>query len=454
MNFRETLAALESTNELIDIQSEVNPEYELPALLQQAEDRSKAIRFCRLHGTSLRAAGGLFTSPERMALSLGKSLPADQTEPISDWLRDARKNPIEPIEINDAPVTEHSVARDRVDTSMLGAPRFFDGDSHQFLTAGLGVSRNPNTGEFNVGFYRVPILGKREISISAGNSSDLRRFYQATAKQATTMQIALIIGAPPALLFSAGSKVPVEISDYAIAGALQNKPIELTRCQTSDLMVPAQAELVIEATVNLGQWQDNVMGEYGDQYGVTDSPPATIDAITHRGDAISHVIMAGMNREHNTLGGLVFSDLRQQLLGLLNEDFACVKDVQIDLRPRRTGARLQIAVAIQKTSETQPAEILDSVFAAKAGSFPLDRLIQRAVIVDTDVDLASHEDVQWAIASRVDAPAKLQTGTTVSTSGDPTVYLAIDATMRLDQQEKMRRPKIKDVQNFRLDDYL
>jgi len=263
----------------------------------------------------------------------------------------------------------------------------------------------------------------------------------------------MVIGAPPALLLTAGSRIPPEISDISVAGALQRGPIDLIKCQTSDLLVPARAEMIVELMIDFSTELTHTMGEYGDQYGATTSPIATITAITHRRDPTFHIIMGGMNREHNALGIYVFGHLRRELLDELTKKYPFVTDLAIDFTPRRGGARAQLAVAIDKSSEKQPATIIDEIFGYYSGPFPMQRILQRIVVVDSDVNIHNRNDVEWAISTRMDEADKLTVYESQSPSGDFSARLGIDATMNLSRRDRLERPAIPAAERYRLEDY-
>lgn len=196
------------------------------------------------------------------------------------------------------------------------------------------------------------------------------------------------------------------------------------------------------------------MGEFGDQYGKTSSPVATIDAITHRRDPLFHVIMAGMNREHNQLGRMLGYDLRNTILQRLGEKHLIVRDVCVDMTPQYTGMRAQVAVSVDKTSDDQPRTVIDDVFAMKIGRFPMSMLLHRVVVVDTDVDILDNQDIDWAIASRMNSADRFLVLEDRTGRGAVVTRLGLDATAPLAQREALRRPDIPSVENYDLDQYL
>jgi len=455
MDFRTFVGMLDSEDELLWIKTEVDPQFELGSLVQQAEARGKAIWFERVKGSAFPAVGGVMSNQERHALSIGRS-PEQMSEPGA-WavtIAEARSNPLPSVVHDSGPAAHKVLVGDNIDVGLLPVPRFFSGDTHKFITAGLGVVMDPTSGLQNVGYYRAPVIDAQHISISAGISSRLNQIYADASQTSATLPIAYVVGAPPALLLTAACRIGRDESDMDIAGALQGKPIELMRCQTNDLLVPAQAEFIIEAEVDLANIVDNTMGEFPDNYGLTRSPIARVTAITHRNDAVFHTILGGMNREHNSLGAYIFAGMREFLLEQLATQFPSVRDLHVDLTPRRMGGRCQINVAIDKQADSEPLAVTSAIYALKFDTFPLSLVVQRIVIVDMDVNIRSSSDIEWAISMRVNCDDKLQVIEAPSRTGGTTARLAVDATLALDARAAGERPTIPEADQYSLSKYL
>jgi len=455
MEFRELIANLDESGDLLRISDEVDPEYELGALLQQAEQRGKACWFEKVKGSVFSAIGGLMTSPERHALALDRSVddfsPAHKSGAL---LKAVRQSPLDPKIVEQGAVSDVVLTGEQVDLSILPVPRFFSGDSHPFITAGLGIAMDPDSGIPNLGFYRQPVIDRNRFSLGASNSSNLMRIYKDARARKINLPVAVVIGGPPALLIAAGSRMPPDVSDMAVAGALRGAPIELVKCQTNELLVPAEAEFVIEAEVDFSEEVTHVMGEYGDQYGATTSPVARVTAITHRQSPAFHIIMGGMNREHNALGIFIFSELRDELLTHLQTQFPFIADLTIDFTPRRGGLRAQLAVAIDKQSAEQPKAVIDEIFGFFLGPFPMRAVLQRVVVVDQDVNIWNSDDIEWAISSRMDMSDKITVYNDQSPDGYAVGRFGIDATTTAEYKAVHERPVIPSREKFLLDKYI
>ncbi|MDP6436499.1 MAG: UbiD family decarboxylase [Gammaproteobacteria bacterium] len=456
MDFRSLLELLDKRGDLLRIAREVDPKYELGTLLAQAEKRGKAILFEKVRGADYPASGGALLTRGRHALGIDR--PEDylaERDSYRKLLQNAWDSPLDPETVDRGPVNDVILTGDDIDVTRLPVPWFFKGDTHPFITAGLGLADDPDTGFQNLGFYRTPIIDARTISVGASGISNLRRIYDKVKEKSDRMPIALAIGAPPAMYITAASRVHEGVSDLQTASAIQQSPVELVKCQTSNLMVPARAEFVLEAEVDFTQDLSHVMGEYGDSYGENTTPIAHVTAITHRKDPVFQVINGGMTPEHNNLGVILFSHLRLELLDHLRGSFPFVEDVHMHSYPPHGGARSRVTVAIDKSDDGQPQQVIDAVYGYKSGRFPMVVLLQRVVVVDKDVDLTNAYDVEWAIASRMSSADSIEA---VESNGmlreGKSIRLRIDATVPMDMQAGSTRPTFADAGKYNLDQYI
>lgn len=461
-DFRETVDILDQSNQLIRIRREVDPRFELGAVIAAAEGQGKACLFEKVKDSELPVVGGVLSSFQKIGLALGRQNSGFDSFDHADMFVAAGQSPIPPEWVETGPVKDVILTGDDVDCTSLPVPTFFALDSGPFITGAVGISRDSETGVLNVGVYRTLILGPDRIVINASTMSDLRKIYDQAAARGEAMPIVLAIGADPALLMSGVSKVRPGQSEIDVAGALQGRPVQLTKAETSDLPVPANAEIVIEAQVIPGETFENTLGEYAGQYGPETAPISKVTAITRRKDAIYHAIMAGANREHNTLGEISVYQMRQMLIDELRKKFPSIKDLTVVVKPRLTGTMMQLFISINKSNDAEPRELIREAFEMSAGFLPVSRIIKRIVVVDEDVDIHDYGDVEWAIWSRVADPEKIiiipdavsWELDRAAKEGGQSVRVGFDATMDLDDVDKLVRPAIPGFENVRLEDYL
>ena len=457
------IRVLEERGELLRVEREVDPRYEMAAVMAALEKQHKAFLFERVKGASYPAVGGLLNKLERFGLALGH--PQDQ--PFGDaefdrLLEAAKANTLSPEVVTDAPSQTVVLTGDDIDLHSLPVPTFFELDSGPFITAAIGTTRNPETGVQNVGVYRTLILGPDRCVINASSMSDLRRHYAAWEKTGETMPIALAIGVDPAMLTAAACKLPPDFPEYDMGGALQGRPMELVRCKTSDLLVPAEAEFIIEGEVDFSEKVQNLLGEFAGQYGPETAPATRVTAITHRPDPYLYTIMAGRNPEHNTLGNVAVYGVQKSITAALKLAVPeGIRDVHAYLEPG-LGTLAHVVVSIRKESDAQPHEIIEKGFAGGGHIFPMSKITKRIIVVDDDIDVHNWDDVQWAIWNRAASHNKFEIIPEIESweleraakEGQKSVRIGVDATMDLEDVDKLVRPVTPGAESIRIEDYV
>lgn len=461
-DLRSFVSELDANGELVRIKREVDARFELPALLEQLERAGKAYIFENIAGRDFPLVGGLLSSARRMGLSVGQSAGPDYDHRAHARVYgEALQHPRAPVEVSSAPVKDVILTGADIDLGKLPVPTFFELDSGPFITGAVGLSRDPEDGHLNMGFYRGLITGKDTVVVNASSLSDLRRIYAAAETSGEPMPIALAIGAPPALLMCASGKTPPGVSELDIAGGLQGAPVRLIKCETSDLRVPADAEIIIEGLVEPNNKIENTLGEFAGQYGPETAPVTRVTAITHRKNAMYYSIMAGRNPEHNTIGAVSTYGMQRIIADNLRQQFPNIQDINVACEPR-LGAMLHIFISINKTSDAEPRKLLEAAFAATAGIFPVSMITKRIVVVDSDVDVFNLEEVEWATWTRLSGAEKILIKPNVKSwelercvnDDMESVRVGIDATMDMDAVDKLLKPVIPGSETVKLEDYL
>ena len=212
-SFREIIELLDSQGKLVRLTKPVNPRFEMPALMKTLEDDAKAFIFENVQGSDYKAVGGLFTSMGRFGLIFNEDGNEDFTyEQAGQRVINGIANPIPYNQVDSGPILENVLTGSDIDLNSLPAPTFFELDTGPFLTAAVGIFRKPN-GEINVGFYRCLITDSQNLLINASGLSDLRKAYVWHKENNKEMKVAMVLGAPPALLMAAASKTPDDVSE-------------------------------------------------------------------------------------------------------------------------------------------------------------------------------------------------------------------------------------------------
>ena len=336
--------------------------------------------------------GALGCSTEAYAIALG----VEPNDINAAWER-ALLKPIAPRTVASG-ICQETVLRDgRARLDRLPIPTWTPGkDIGPYLTT-IVVTANAETKRQNMGFYRTRVRDAHSVvaNLSPGRQGLLNaRTWHDRGKPAP---IAWVIGAPPLVTFAASANLPWGADEMEVAGGLQGKPIELVKAKTVDLLVPANAEIVIEGEVHPGEMDtEGPFGEFAGYMGpISQKPVARITAITHRKQPVYYGVASQMPPSESTIVQSLTN--AGVLMKLLRHDLGehTVADAFIDLN---FGGLL--AHAIVAMSPRYPGH------AKKVGRMVADCTpIKRVTMVDPDIDIRDPLHVEWALNARYD-PAR------------------------------------------------
>ena len=288
---REFLAALEKVGEAVRIEEEVDWDCEAGAIVRRACELGAPVPFFQKvkDYPGHRMAGALLASFRRIAVMMG----LDPDIPVRDLLNEWEKRittPIKPVVVKDAPCQENVVMGKDVDLTMFPAPMIHDGDGGRFTgTWHIVIQKHPDTGVVNWGMYRNMLHNERLIGcllIPGREGTEIMLKYEARKER---MPFAIAIGPPPACAAAGAATMVGEVREPEAAGSIQGEPIELVKCKTVDLEVPAHAEIVLEGHAVLGELvEEGPFGEYTGYRGTPRYPRPVfeIECITWRNNPI------------------------------------------------------------------------------------------------------------------------------------------------------------------------
>ena len=294
-DLRDFLARLDALGELQTVQVEVDPDLEIAAITDRhskAPDGGKALLFNRVKGSRFPVATNLFGSYARMALALDVSSLAQLPERTGRLLDFPQEAPA-PLLVQAAPCQE--VVRQVPDLLNFPFLKSWPGDGGRFITLPLVFTLDPETGAANCGMYRVRILDDCQAGIRWKQGSGGFGHYRKYAAAGLRMPVAIAVGAAPSLTLAASLPLPDPFDELSFAGFLDREPVEMVRCLTSGLSVPARSELVIEGFIEPGETCRE--GRFGNHTGCYDQgeevPLLRISCITHRRDPICQATVVG-----------------------------------------------------------------------------------------------------------------------------------------------------------------
>jgi 4-hydroxy-3-polyprenylbenzoate decarboxylase len=294
-DLREFLARLEELGELQRVDAEVDADLEIAAITDRHSKLpggGKALLFGRVKGSRFPLATNLFGSHARMSLALEVAQLGELTGRMEQLLRFPRNAP-PPVRVERAPCQE--VVQQDPDLSSYPFLRSWPGEGGRFITLPLVFTEDPETGVANCGMYRVRLFDDCSAGIRWKRGSGGFGHFEKYAAAGSRMPVAIAVGADPALLLAASLPLPEPFDELSFAGFLRGEPVEMVRCLTSDLSVPARAELVIEGYIEPGESRPE--GRFGNHTGRYDEaeevPLLRVTCITHRLDPICQATVVG-----------------------------------------------------------------------------------------------------------------------------------------------------------------
>ena len=427
---RDWLDHLAARDRLAVIRPETSLRFELAAIAKRF-DGVKATLFPHPGGHAMPVLSGLVSDRQWIAEAMG----VESSEVLTRF-QEAALNPLPWKEVKSAPVQE--VVHREVDLAkQLPLPTHNEYDNGAYITAGLVIARNPVTGVQNVSIHRLQLSGPNRLGALL-LPRHTHMFYEMAERSGQPLDVAIVIGVDPLTLLSSQAIAPLDFDELTIAGALHGAPLPVVKCITSELRVPAEAEIVIEGRV-LPQVREleGPFGEFPQYYGERAKRHVIeVVAVTQRKDAMFHTIVGG-GLEHLLLGGI---PREATLLAHLRRSFPNVRDVHL---ARGGVCRYHLYVQIAKRQEGEAKNIMMGAFA---GHYD----VKHVIVVDEDVDIHNPAEVEWAVATRFQAdkdllivPESQGSKLDPSTRNGVGTKMGMDATKPLDADEmKFKRIRV------------
>jgi UbiD family decarboxylase len=397
-DLRQYLQVLEQKQKLFRIAKEVDKDWELSAIAKLVfrkipDERRPALLFEKVKGFSIPVATGVLgASREVYAIALETELNFEEI--FRRWSR-AQSQPIAPVRVNSGPCQEITYRGDEVDLYQLPVPIWtVPHDPAPYFTSPYVIARDPETGATNVGTYRMQLKGKRKTGLYFGNSlQDLRRIIDKNEKHGKSTPVAVVLGSDPVIGLASVSKVAFGLDELAVAGGLRGEPVEVVRCKTLDVEVPATAEIILEGEIPAGiREEEGPFGEYPG-YMSQGGPSFVIDVkcMTTRRDPIFQAFVSQMPPSESScirgfgFGVPIYKKLKYDL-GLP------ITDLHFKTAG---GSTAYLVISIKKENEGQAKQAIWAAWAV------LPRFAKFTVVVDDDIDVRDSFAVDWAMSFRV-----------------------------------------------------
>jgi UbiD family decarboxylase len=374
-------------------------ETQKPKIIEKEADKDKIplmikkdqslILFKKIKGYNYQIVSGVCGSRDKMASWLGTT-----REKLSFKIADAIQKPRDYNIIDDAQCYEVKGK----DLDEIPLMRYCERDGGEYISSGIVISRDPGSKRLNSSFHRMMKIGKNRMAIRLCDR-DTFKFCQKYPKD---MPVSIFIGHDPSVLIP-GAISAGDIDEFKIMSSL--RPLEVTRCKTNDLLVPAHSEIIIEGRITKEMIDEGPFVDISGTYDVVRKQPVLeIDGIWHRKDPIYHTLLPGGN-EHRLLMGMP----REPTIYNEVAKVCSVRAVNIS-----TGgcSWLHCFVSIKKQKPDDGMKALEAAFRGH-------KSLKHCVVVDDDVDVFNGDEVEWAIATRYQADKQTMTKKEEGSSIDP-----------------------------------
>jgi len=387
------------SNFFANISKPIDPIFE-PCVIQQklaAQGRFPVIRCDKINGSNLPLVTNLFGSYELLGLALGVD-PGEPKAAILQRFIERENNPLptESISPKDAPVKQRVITGSAVNLNELPIIHHAEKDSGKYITVGVLVVRDPDSGVLNAGMYRHEVQGKNLLGCMFNPAHHGGYIYRRYQELKQKMEAVLFIGHHPAALIGTLCEGPIELSELEVMGGLLNEPLQVVKGETVDIPVPAFAEIAIEGFLDPSkETRDGPFAEFTGYYGPAKDPVGLMEvtAVTMRGDALYHDLDPA-HQEHNLAGALTLEST------VYNSVKHLVPTVTGVYMPVSGSCRFTVYVSIKKRV---PGEGKSAGLAALSAN----PNIKMAIVVDDDIDIYDEQKVLWAIATTFEADRDL-----------------------------------------------
>lgn len=402
-DLREYLEALDKAGKLVTITSPINKDTELTPLVRLQfrglpEEQRKAFLFTNVFDSRGKKydipvlLGALAGSSEIYAMGV-----QCRQEEITEKLAHAQVHPIEPTLVASGPVQEVVYQGDRLLAKggldefpvPIATPGY---DAGPVSSASCWVSKDVDTGARNVGIYRNQLYAQNRMGIHLGSvDQHLQIQWQKCRERRMPLQVAIVIGGPPNLTYVGSTRLPYGADEYAVAGAIAGNSIELVKCKTVDLEVPAHADIVIEGEMTTEELEmEAPHGEHKGYMGMQEMMPyLTVKCITHRKNPIWLGIISQLPPSESSK--MAQHNFQGTLFRRLRYDLKMSHVLAVGYHD--SVASRNSVVPIKMKYHTDQKEVWRTLEATTHG--------KTVIAVDEDIDIQDADMLWWAIGSRV-----------------------------------------------------
>jgi len=411
-DLRGWIDALREAGELHEIDAEVDWDCELGAIARKAfgQGEGPAILFKNIKGYgadddvwSREVFTGGQSNYSRLKMMLGLSPDATVTDMVQA-VRHSFTNRMDPVQVETGPVKENIFTGKDIDLYKIPSSRWHGLDGGRYINTYQGtVTIDPDTGQHNIGIYRG-MLGEHPdtLPVQLWRAQHWGVHFQKWADKGMKMPVAHVYGWEPVLPFCASAPLPTGVSEYEAMSALRGKPVELVKCETSDILVPASAEIVVEGYIDPDPEtfeMEGPFGEYTGYFGGDQCPKhvTKVTAVTMRDKPIFRGTLEGTLPKQLNENSVMSSIQRAAVAWNVLTTAGVPGVTDVHCPPANNGTTL--IIQLNQTYRGQAKQAACAIWGSNSSHLRF----KHVWVVDEDIDIHDYGSLDWAFAYRVNA---------------------------------------------------
>ncbi|NEO13728.1 MULTISPECIES: UbiD family decarboxylase [unclassified Moorena] len=413
-DLRGFIQELEQKGQLRRIKALVDPDLEIAEISNRMlQAGGPGLLFENVKGSSFPVAINLMGTEERVCWAMNRSTPED-LETLGKKLG-MLQQPKPPKKISQAvefgkilfdvvkakpgrdffpPCHQEVVQENDLDLNTLPLIRPYPGDAGKIITLGLVITKDCETGIPNVGVYRLQLQSKTTMTVHWLSVRGGARHLRKAVERGQKLEIAIALGVDPLIILAAATPIPVDLSEWLFAGLYGGSGVNLAKCKTLDLEVPADSEFVLEGTITPGEMlPDGPFGDHMGYYGgVEDSPLIRFHCMTHRKDPIYLTTFSGRPPKEEAMMAIA---LNRIYTPILRQQVSEIVDFFLPMEA------LSYKAAIISIKKAYPGQARRAALAFWS-ALPQFTYTKFVIVVDETINIRDPRQVVWAISSKVD----------------------------------------------------
>lgn len=427
---REFLKILENEFNVVNIDDEISIHYEVAKIMK--DHPRDVLIFNNVKESKMRIISGICNTREKIAKSISVTVPE-----ITSRIMDATEKP-HPIDLVEKTSENFAISKD-ADLNELPVPTYYKKDGGAYITAGVIIAKDPDTGVRNASIHRMLVKDKDHLGVRIV-PRNLYTYYKKAEEMNEPLEVAIAIGMNPSSLLASCTSIPITADELEVANTFQNGKMKLVKCDSVDLEVP-DCEILLEGKILPNERDsEGPFVDLTDTYDVVRQEPIIkLEKMHYKENPFYHAIMPAGN-EHKLLQGL---PQEPRIYRAVQNTVPTVQNVVLT---EGGCCWLHAAVSIKKQTPGDGKNVIMAALAAHPS-------LKHCVVVDEDVDIFDTNDLEYAIATRVKADEDIlivpgARGSSLDPRATPegtTTKVGVDATKLLDKPEKFERvSKIED----------